>query len=128
MMVRHVYQCALVAVVSLGAIAGIQVLSASAAQGEDMYGAIATDDETGSWGYAYNYPTRAQAEAEALKECGEQGCQVEVWFANACGAVAKDGNTVGWGRAESRAEAEAKALSACGTGACKVEVWACTDR
>jgi len=104
------------------------LVSATAVSAEDMYGAIATSDETGAWGYAYNYKSRAKAEAAALKECGEAGCQVEVWFANACGAVAKDGKTVGWGWAESRAEAEAEALSACGSGSCKVEVWACTDR
>lgn len=105
-----------------------QLFGAIAASAEDMYGAIATSDETGSWGYAYNYTSRAQAEAAALQQCGEAGCQVEVWFANACGAVAKDGRNVGWGWAESRAEAEAKAISGCGSGACKVEVWACTDR
>lgn len=106
----------------------VHLVSAGAAFAADMYGAIATNDATGAWGYAYNYPTRAQAEAAALQECGERGCAVEVWFANACGAVAKDGRTVGWGWSESRAEAEAKALSACGSGACKIEVWACTDR
>lgn len=105
-----------------------QLVAASAASAEDMYGAIATSDETGAWGYAYNYPSQSQAEAAALQECGERGCQVEVWFANACGAVAKDGRNVGWGWAESRAEAEAKAVSACGTGTCRIEVWACTDR
>ena len=119
----------------LGTIAGMtglaiatQLFMAPAARAEDMFGAIATSDETGAWGYAYNYPTRAQAEAEALKECGEAGCQVEVWFKNACGAVAKDGRNVGWGWAKSRTEAEAKAISACGSGACRIEVWACTDR
>ena len=119
-------------VITIAGMTGIAIaaqwLSASAASAEDMYGAIATSDETGAWGYAYNYPSRAQAETAALQECGEAGCQIEVWFANACGAVAKDGRSVGWGWAASRAEAEAQAISACGTGACKVEVWACTDR
>jgi serine/threonine-protein kinase len=55
-------------------IVATQVLSATAASAEDMYGAIATSDDTGAWGYAYNYPTRAQAEAAALQECGEAGC------------------------------------------------------
>jgi serine/threonine-protein kinase len=104
------------------------LVSASAASAQDMYGAIATNDATGAWGYSYNYPTRAQAEANALQECGEQGCKVDVWFVNACGAVAKDGRMVGWGWAETRSEAEAQAVSACGSGACKVQVWACTTR
>lgn len=109
-------------------IAACQVFSATAAGAKDMYGAIATNDETGAWGYAYNYPTQAQAEAAALRKCGEDDCKVDVWFANACGAVAKDDRTLGWGWAKTRAEAEAQALSACGTGACEVKVWACTDR
>jgi len=117
---------------TIAGIAGIaiasQLFAATAASAEDMYGAIATNDATGNWGYAYDYPTRAQAEAAALQQCGEQGCQIDVWFANACGAVAKDGRHVGWGWAGTRAEAEAKALSGCGTRACHVEVWACTDR
>ncbi len=117
---------------TIAAIAGFAVLTPlfnpAVAQAEDMYGAIATDDETGSWGYGYNYPTRRQAETAAKDQCGEPGCQVEVWFMNACGAVAKDGQTVGWGWAETEAEAQTKALSACGSGSCKIETWACTDR
>lgn len=104
------------------------LVSAGAASAEDMYGAIATNDETGMWGYGYNYPSRAQAESAALQQCGEADCKVDVWFMNACGAVAKDQKTVGWGWAETRKEAEAQALSACGSGSCRIEVWACTDR
>ncbi|MFB2983791.1 DUF4189 domain-containing protein [Microseira sp. BLCC-F43] len=93
----------------------------------DNYGAIATSD-SGAWGYGYNYPTRAQAERAALEECGEAGCEIQVWFKNACGAVAKDGTNLGWAWAQSREEAEANAVSECGTGACQVVTWACTDR
>lgn len=109
-------------------IATTQMLSATAASAEDMYGAIATSDETGAWGYGYNYETRAEAEAAALEQCNQDDCQVEVWFANACGAVAKDGKTVAWGWAKTRAQAESKAISACGTESCQIEVWACTNR
>lgn len=127
-MIRKFSNLALALSITGITIATTQILSATAAFAEDVYGAIATNDETGSWGYGYNYATRAEAEAAALEQCGEQGCQVDVWFANACGAVAKDQKTVGWGWAKTRAHAEAEALSACGTGACKIEVWACTDR
>jgi hypothetical protein len=92
-----------------------------------MYGAIATN-ESGEWGYAYNYTTQAQAEAEALKQCGKSDCEVRVWFANACGAVAENAEIIGWGWGESREEAEAKAITACGRGNCTITTWACTDR
>lgn len=126
-MMRTVSQLATV-MGGTGLAIAVQLVSTGAALAGDMYGAISTNDVTGAWGYSYNYPTRSQAERAALEECGEAGCKVDVWFANACGAVAKDGKTVGWGWAETRAEAEAKAVSACGSGACKIEVWACTDR
>lgn len=94
----------------------------------DNYGAIATS-KSGVWGYGFDYPTREQAEQRALKECGKSDCQIQVWFKNACGAVAKDpqGN-LGWGWSASREQAEANALSGCATGACKIQVWACTTR
>ncbi|VXD19127.1 conserved exported hypothetical protein [Planktothrix serta PCC 8927] len=94
----------------------------------DHYGAIATS-ASGGWGYAYDYPTRQQAEQKALRECGKSDCQVQVWFKNACGAVAKspEGN-LGWGWASTPEQAQAYALTECGTGTCKIETWACTTR
>jgi Domain of unknown function (DUF4189) len=117
----------LAAGVILGTIGTTQTLTATVAAAEDMYGAIATS-ENSDWGYGYNYPTQAQAEAEALKQCGKGECVVRVWFKNACGAVAENNNTIGWGWGESEAEAKAQAVSGCGTGDCKVLTWACTDR
>ncbi len=109
--------------IAQGLITGIAL-----AQVRDNYGAIATS-KSGLWGYAYDYPTREQAEQRALKECGKSDCQIQVWFKNACGAVAKDpqGN-LGWGWATNREQAQANALSECATGTCKVQVWACTTR
>jgi serine/threonine-protein kinase len=109
------------------AIAAIQMLSATAASAEDMYGAIATDED-GQWGYTYNSPTRAQAEASSLKECGKDDCVVRVWFKNACGAVAENNKVIGWGWSADAAEAKAQAISSCGSGDCKITTWACTDR
>mgnify|MGYP003864991027 CR=1 FL=1 len=109
------------------AIAAIQMLSATAASAEDMYGAISTDED-GQWGYTYNYPTRAQAEASSLKECGKADCVVRVWFKNACGAVAENDEVIGWGWSKSAAEAKAQAISSCGGGDCEITTWACTER
>ncbi|MBE9224978.1 DUF4189 domain-containing protein [Phormidium sp. LEGE 05292] len=115
----------------LGVLAGVLVfaegLMAGVALAADNFGAIATSD-SGAYGYAYDYPTQEQAERAALEKCGEEGCQIQVWFKNACGAVAKDDEHLGWGWAGTRAQAEANAVSQCGTGACKVVTWACTTR
>ena len=114
-----------------GIIAGLLLategIMAGVALADDNYGAIATSS-SGAWGYAYDYSSRQAAENAALQQCGESGCKVQVWFKNACGAVAKDGTNLGWGWALTREQAEANALSYCGTEACKVQVWACTTR
>jgi Domain of unknown function (DUF4189) len=96
------------------------------AQGFTAGAALANEDNFGAIGY--DYRTQAQAERAALEECGDADCRVQVWFKNACGAVAKDGTNLGWGWAGSRQEAEANAMSECGTGACQVVTWACTSR
>ncbi len=126
-MTRRIYQMIGTAGLAIAAIAATQVLSATAASASDMYGAIATNED-GAWGYTYNYPSQAQAEAAALSKCGRSDCVVRVWFKNACGAVAESGTRLGWGWGESRAEAEGQALSGCGRGDCQVLTWACTDR
>ncbi len=60
-----------------------------------------------------------------------QGCEVAVWFKNACGALATDDdNGYGSGWASSRREAERIAMRGCRENAenCSVLRWACTDR
>jgi serine/threonine-protein kinase len=103
--------------------------SSVVAQIPDSFGAIAITPDASVWGYAYNHPTRAEAERQALEECGQADCQVKLWFKNACGAIAKDdqGN-LGWAWAETRTQAEAEAISSCGTGTCQIETWVCTTR
>lgn len=94
----------------------------------DRYGAIATSI-SGGWGYGYDYPTRKEAEQKALKECAKSDCKVQVWFKNACGAVAKSPEgIIGWGWAITKEQAQANALIECGTGTCKIETWTCTTR
>ncbi len=99
------------------------------AQLPDNYGAIAITPDGQVWGYAFDYPTREQAEKRALQECGQSSCQIQVWFKNACGAVAKDETgKLGWAWANTRQQAEAAAVVACGNGSCRTETWACTTR
>jgi serine/threonine-protein kinase len=92
----------------------------------DKYGAVATGSD-GAYGYAYNYNSQDEAEARALYECGST-CSVKVWFANACGAVAKGGGYLGWAWNADETAAKANALAQCGNSSCEIAVWACTDR
>jgi serine/threonine-protein kinase len=84
----------------------------------DLFGAIAYNSEDGSYGYGYNFPDRASAEARAIRECerASQGkaCEVLVWFQNACGALARDGrNNAGSGWGETRELAQKEAVASC---------------
>ena len=97
----------------------------------DYYGAIAFSQDSGSVGYSYDYGTQSGAEQRALRECGNDGCMVVVWFRNACGALAiGDGNGYGTGWAVRREDAEQIALSNCSqyTDNCDNNTWACTTR
>jgi hypothetical protein len=104
----------------------IEGVGAGSAFAGDKYGAVATGTN-GAYGYAYNYDSRAEAEYAALTNCGSS-CDVQVWFANACGAVAKGGGYLGWAWNVDKDLAQANALASCGNGSCEIAVWACTDR
>jgi serine/threonine-protein kinase len=111
-------------------------LAAPKALANEYYGAIARSPMTGSHGYAYDYATRDAAETRALRECesysGAGDCQVLVWFANACGALAEGSNGAagtGWGADVSTAEYYA--IETCkdyGGTYCQVTRWVCTTR
>jgi Domain of unknown function (DUF4189) len=103
-----------------------ECVGVGAAIAGDKYGAVATGSD-GSYGYAYNLDSQAEAEATALSYCGSD-CYVQVWFANACGAVAKGGGSLGWAWNVDKDLAQANALASCGNGNCEIAVWACTDR
>lgn len=126
-MIQGISKFVLATTVAVMGIGLTQVISTTAASAEDMYGAIATNEDS-QWGYGYDYPTKAQAESAALQQCGQSDCVVRVWFKNACGAVSENNDRLGWGWGDSRAEAEAQATSGCGQGDCKVLTWACTSR
>jgi hypothetical protein len=54
--------------------------SSVVAQIPDSFGAIATTPDASIWGYAYDHPTRAEAERQALEECGQSDCEIKLWF------------------------------------------------
>lgn len=97
------------------------------------YGAIAYSASTGSHGYSYDYPTRADAEYRAMQECNAYGpgCQVATWFQGQCGALAT-GQTGGWGGSygATQYQAEQKALQICRQHDrnCQIVRWVCTSR
>jgi hypothetical protein len=93
---------------------------------EVKYGAIATGDN-GAYGYAYNYRSQVGAQQEALSQCGSN-CSVKVWFANACGAVAKGSGYLGWAWNVEKEAAKDNALANCGNGSCEIAALTCTDR
>ena len=98
----------------------------------NYYGAIATAP-TGAadgWGSAVDYPTGDSAISAALAACqasSSNGCQLQLWFRNACGAVGETDTNFGWGYDTDLNTAESLAVQAAGPGAW-VSGWACTTR
>lgn len=122
--------CAWLLVVPGAGIGVAEEHGASAAQ--EYYGAIAYSPLNRAHGWAYDYPSRLDAERRALAVCRRhaEDCTVPVWFRNACGALAvgADGYGSGWG--SSRKSAEGQALQSCRrfSGGCAVIRWVCTSR
>jgi hypothetical protein len=114
------------------ALAGLLLLMVWSAQAaaDDRYAAIAFSQDSGADGYGNDYGSRSDAEGRALGECGN-GCQVVLWFRNACGALAVgEDNGYGTGWASSRRAAENTAMSNCNSNAagCSIKRWVCTTR
>lgn len=118
---------------ALVAVAGLTAgLPQGVAMARDYYGAIAYSTSTGAHGYSYDYDSRYDAEQRALNECYQYGggCQVAIWFRNACGALAVGPN--GWGADwhANRSGAESKAIARCSqySYGCSIVRWVCTTR
>jgi len=98
------------------------------------WGAIASTPA--SYAYSYNQATRAQAESAARAQCNRQsdagrGCEVQAFFNNACGALAR-GNYGEWAVAVEASDALAgqAALAQCNshlpTEPCRVVASVCS--
>ncbi|HYU70123.1 MAG TPA: DUF4189 domain-containing protein [Burkholderiales bacterium] len=100
--------------------------AAAARQGKrQLWGAIAYDIKTGSYGYAVDRKTKRDAETDAFRQCGSN-CGLIRTFRDACAAVAAKPTRTSSDTGASREIAEAKALRKCGDN-CKIAVWACTS-
>ncbi|KZS81515.1 hypothetical protein A4G29_06430 [Mycobacterium kansasii] len=97
------------------------VAPAPAARATDSYGAIAYSSN-GSWGRSWAYPTKAAAEATAVKSCGYSDCKVLTSF-TACGAVAAKDRDYKGGTGANLSAAMKDALSKLDGG--YIDTWAC---
>jgi hypothetical protein len=110
-----------VAIASAAAATAMTVALAPAAEASDVWGAIAYSSN-GSWGRAWDYPTKAAAQATAVKSCGYTDCSPLTTF-TACGAVALNGSHLQGGSGDTLSAAMRDALSRAGGG--YIDTWAC---
>ena len=97
-----------------------------------VFAAISYSQDTGSWGSAWNYKNKLEAEQSALRGCSKygSGCEVVVWTRNACAALATSpSNGYGSAWAESKYLAERKALNLCNKSnqSCSIQTTVCND-
>ena len=92
----------------------------------NRFGAIAYHRESQSWGVSFDKTRARDAAVEALRQCGQQRCEVVHRFKNGCGALV-DGPKFAIGASgATRDEAETKAMKRCSDSRCQVVAWACT--
>jgi hypothetical protein len=90
-----------------------------------LYGAIAYHQPSGSAGWATDRRTAREAKLEALKQCGHEKCVVVASVTRGCGALAQGPTRYVVQRGVTQQEAETKALERCGKG-CRIAAWTCT--
>ena len=92
----------------------------------NRFGAIAYHRESQSWGVAYDKSRARDAAVEALRQCGQQRCEIVHRFKNGCAALADGPKAAFPASGATRDEAETKALKRCADKRCQVMAWACT--
>jgi uncharacterized protein DUF4189 len=90
-----------------------------------LWGAIAFNTKSGSYGYSVDRKTRREAERDAFRQCGAN-CDLIRPFRDACAAVASKPTRTSSDTGASREIAEMKAMKKCGSD-CAIKVWACTS-
>jgi Domain of unknown function (DUF4189) len=109
------------AIASAAAATAVTVAAAPLAEASDVWGSIAYSSN-GSWGRATDYPTKAAAQAAAVKGCGYTDCSPLTTFYN-CGAVALNGSHLQGGAGDTLSAAMKDALSRAGGG--YIDTWGC---
>ena len=92
----------------------------------NRFGAIAYHRASQSWGVSFDKPRARDAAVEALRQCGNQRCEVVHRFKNGCAALAEGPKAHAAASGATRDEAETKALKRCGGDKCSVIAWGCT--
>ncbi|MFD6390529.1 DUF4189 domain-containing protein [Nocardia sp. NPDC060259] len=98
------------AVAALGLAAG-SVFGAGAAKADNLYAAYAVSDREWVFGIGVNAPSREDAEAEAIANCGADDCRVVTWWGNGCAALVESDQGFAVSVAATRAEAEREAYT-----------------
>ena len=89
------------------------------------YAAIAYHAESNSVGWATDRRSAREAKVDALKQCGNEKCEVVASITRGCGALVRDAKKFVVQKGATRTEAQTKALKRCGPQ-CEVLVWTCT--
>ena len=84
-------------------------------QNRDSWGAIAYSVKDKGFGYSDGWQDLARAKRTALDNCSRYGtaCQVWMWYNRECGALAADGEKIGWGTSSVKHTADQRALAEC---------------
>ncbi|MFL6591565.1 MAG: DUF4189 domain-containing protein [Luteimonas sp.] len=133
--------CCIAASLVAASAASAQKKPAKPAAKASKYGALAVDRKQGFvYGFAYDQPSRAEANQFAQDECSKRNgqCSVVVEFAGeGCTSYhtisAEDGTAYGWGTGATQQVAEANSLKECtafadGKASCGNHVWACNSK
>lgn len=121
----------------VAALAGLVLLVSASASAQEAHGVIVygeTDQANSvAYGFAWNFPARDTAYAEAVAACissGGTNCIELAWFRNGCGALAMDQHGNAQGKPGiTREQAEARALQTCeaaGGSGCNIVGSLCT--
>ena len=105
-------------------------LSAVPAMAEKVFGAIAFSSSTGKFGWVKNTATKADAQSEAVAQCGVDDCDTVVVFPNCAALSVGDGFGMGFSADKSASRAEDTALAQCDgfTTSCIISASFCNDK
>ena len=90
------------------------------------YGAIAVHKSTSAYGVSFDFRRAREAQAAALRQCGDAECEVIATVHNACVALARDGGKLFHAEGATRDEATLKTRRKCPSGQCEIVAWTCT--
>jgi len=105
-------------------------LGAAPAMAEKVFGAIAFSSSTGKFGWVKNTANKADAQSEAVTQCGVDDCDTVVVFPNCAALSVGDGFGMGFSADKSFAKAEDTALTQCDefTTNCIISASFCNDK